>query len=260
MLAPRGAPTVALVVGGMAPAPPLSGDLRPPGRGRRLRPERGRALLFAVSLCRRIPPELRFPVVLSWEVPGDGEPFAPSLLRRRAGCQRHPVDLAVPDHGGDGGQHASTTATDHAELAHRPRRDSPPGGRWDGALPPTPVTAAAAPFGLSRRPARPARAISSVSRWTRVSLVLTPSAVVCRLTCAYLPGASRAVPDACGMFAPGFAPPDHEGAREASRRPDASRPRRVVALREVVGVPHPPSRRQPGPARAFAVRSTAARC
>jgi len=134
---------------------------------RPLRPERGRVLLFAVSLCRRIPPELRFPVVLSWEVPGDGEPFAPSLLRRRAGCQRHPVDLAVPDHGGDGGQHASTTATDHAELAHRPRRDSPPGGRWDGALPPTPATVAAAPCRLSRRPARPARAISSVSRWTR---------------------------------------------------------------------------------------------
>ena len=68
---------------------------------------------------------------------------------------------------GTGGQHASTTATDHAELAHRPRRDSPPGGRWDGALPPTPATVAAAPFRLSRRPARPARAISSVSRWTR---------------------------------------------------------------------------------------------
>ena len=105
---------------------------------RPLRPERGRALLPAVGLCRQVPPELRFPAVLSWEVPGDGEPFAPGSLRRHAGSQRHPVDLAAPNHAGAGGQHASMTVTDHARLARRPRRDSPPGGRWDGALPPPP--------------------------------------------------------------------------------------------------------------------------
>ena len=131
---------------------------------RPLRPERGRALLPAVGLCRQVPPELRFPAVLSWEVPGDGEPFAPGVLRRHAGSQRHPVDLAAPNHAGAGGQHASRTVTDHARLARRPRRDSPPGGRWDGALPPPPhATVAVVPFGLSWRPARPARA--ALMRW-----------------------------------------------------------------------------------------------
>ena len=36
---------------------------------------------------------------------------------------------------GDGGQHPRPTAADHARLALHPRRDSPPGGRRDGAAP-----------------------------------------------------------------------------------------------------------------------------
>ncbi len=55
--------------------------------------------------------------------------------------------------------HAS--GTDHARLARRPGRDSPPGGRRDGAYPRSLLVGRAGPVWPSRRPARPARALFS---------------------------------------------------------------------------------------------------
>lgn len=82
MLAPRGAPTVALVVGGMAPAPPLSGDLRPPGRGRCLRPEGGRGFSTAHGWCHRMLVDLDVRACASRCVTAARRWFAPGLLRR----------------------------------------------------------------------------------------------------------------------------------------------------------------------------------
>ena len=100
MLAPRGAPTVALVVGGMAPAPPLSGDLRPPGRGRRLRPEGGYLRLGNVILYPPVPRELRFHAAWCQRETATDKWSAPGILRPLTTREpkRHLLDLATPDH------------------------------------------------------------------------------------------------------------------------------------------------------------------
>ena len=54
---------------------------------------------------------------------------------RAAGSKRPLVDLAQPDHTSAGGQPVAVPDPDLARLALRPRCDSPPGGRRDGAHP-----------------------------------------------------------------------------------------------------------------------------
>lgn len=75
-----------------------------------------------------------------------------------ARCQRHPVDLAQPDHAGGGRQPPSWSGLGIARLAARRRCDSPSGGRRDGAWqPPTRLVPALLRWPATRRPARPAR-------------------------------------------------------------------------------------------------------
>jgi hypothetical protein len=67
---------------------------------------------------------------------------------------RHPVDLAEPDHVGRREQPALNRPADHANLAPAGPRDSPCGGRRDGALTVFLRYRSVSPFGLSRRPAQ----------------------------------------------------------------------------------------------------------
>ena len=103
------------------------------------------------ALCQRLP---------GWRAPGSLQPGGPGQApSRRPGAARS-----------RSGRRATRRRSepDHARLALRPERDSPLGGRRDGAYPLAPP-APLVPVKhrrSSRRPARPARAPSSVA--TRV--------------------------------------------------------------------------------------------